>query len=73
MTETGVAGTPSSSSAPWTPPTAGDPTKERLAEALDGIAMQKPLLSLQAHVQEVSQTSARAAIRLELESVELAE
>ena len=73
MAEKGVAGTPSSSSAHWTRPPASDPMKERLAEALKEIATQRHLLSLQARVQEESQTSARAAIRLELQSVELAE
>jgi hypothetical protein len=47
--------------------------KGRLAEALEEVVVQQRQLALQARMQEGSQTSVRAAIRMELQAVELAE
>ena len=68
-----MAETPSASSGQWTPPVAGDVANARLAEALEEIAEQQRQLALQTRMQEESQTSVRAVIPTELQSVELAE
>jgi hypothetical protein len=47
--------------------------KGRLPEALEEVAVQQRQLTLQARMQEESQTSVRAVIRMELQAVELAE
>ena len=72
-TEKRVTETPSASSGLWILPVAGDDTEARLARALEEIAEQQRQLNLQIRMQEESQTSSRAIIRTELQSVEFAE